>query len=103
MDREIALKWSSLTGKKRDKTATLSRIMKLLLSSMPSTGTRNPPLQLLVCDPGSDFLLLLSALTQATHMVHLRGSEQERLSGRMSSTKEERIKSILQRKKGFFF
>lgn len=77
--------------------------MKILLSSMPGTGTRNAPLQLLVCDLGHDFLLLLSALTQATHMVHLRGSEQKRLPGRMRSTKEERRKSILQRKEGFFF
>lgn len=70
-----------------------------LLSSMPSTGTRNA-LQLLACDLGHDFLLLLSALTQATHgsSQRLRTEEtawedEEYKKRRKSCSKERRVSS----------
>lgn len=73
--------------------------MKILLSSMPSTGTRSTPLQHLACDLGHDFLLLLSALTQATH-----GSSQrlrtEETAWEDEEYKEKKIHAL---EESFFF
>lgn len=88
MDREIALKWSSLTGKKKkDKTPVLSRIMKILLSSTPSIGARNAPLELLVCDLRNDFLLLLSA----PYPSHAHGSAQSLRTRRDFQRRENKV------------
>lgn len=69
--------WRSLTEKKkRDKAAGFSKIMKILLSSIPSTGTRNACVKLSGCQDARS-QEWFTATSPCPSSNHARGSAQK--------------------------
>lgn len=102
-DQKTAFTWRSLMGEKKDKASGPPTLMKSLLSSTHSPGTRNAPMRLLdviLRMTSCHLSVLLSQTADAVQLTRQGVRNQKRLGGRGNILREETIKSILQRSGG---